>query len=80
MLKWHPGWVMGKIKPKESSENWINGKFASLDSKCRKVTTHKYRHINVLNVEMEPRMGDGENWTNGKFGKLNQWRICISGF
>ena len=27
-------------------------------------------HINVLNVETEPRMGDGENWTNRKFGKL----------
>ena len=41
MLKWNLGWVMGKIEPMESLENWINGKFASLDSKCRKVTTHK---------------------------------------
>ena len=31
------------------------------DSWGRKVTTHKCPHINVLNVETEPRMGDGEN-------------------
>ena len=36
--------------------------------------------INVLNIEMEPRKGEGDNQTNGKFGKLNQWKICISGF
>ena len=41
---------------------------------------HKCPHINVLNVETEPRMGKGDNRTNGKFGKLNQWKICISGF
>ena len=29
--------------------------------------------INVLNIEMEPRNGEGDNRTNGKFGKLNQW-------
>ena len=29
---------------------------------------------------MEPRKGEGDNQTNGKFGKLNQWKICISGF
>ena len=29
---------------------------------------------------MEPRMGEGDNQTNGKFKKLNQWKICISGF
>ena len=50
------------------------------DSWGRKVTTHKCPCINVLNVEMEPRMGEGDNQTNGKFGKLNQWKICISGF
>ena len=61
MLKWHPGWVMGKTEQMESLENWINGEFASLDSKCRKVTTHKCPWLNVLNVEMAPRMGDGEN-------------------
>ena len=52
---------MGKTGPKESLENWINGKFASMVFKCRKVTTHKCPHINVLNVEMEPRMGDDKN-------------------
>ena len=36
--------------------------------------------INVLNIEIEPRKGEGDNRTNGKFGKLNQWKICISGF
>ena len=25
-------------------------------------------------------MGGGENWANGNFGKLNQQKICISGF
>ena len=80
MLKWNLGWVTGKTEQKENSENWINGKFASLVTKCRKVTTHKYPCINVLNIEMEPRMGDGENWTNGKFRTLNQWKIHISGF
>ena len=50
------------------------------DSWGRKVTTHKCPRINVLNVETEPRMGDGDNRTNGKFEKLNQWKICISGF
>ena len=43
---------------------------------CRKVTIN----INVLNIEMEPRMGDRENWTNRKFRKLNQRKICISNF
>ena len=79
-LKWKLGWVTGKTEPKKNSEHWINRKFASLDSKCRKVTTHKHPRINVLNIEMEPRMGDGENWTNGKFRTLNQQGICISGF
>ena len=72
--------MTGKTEPKESLENWINGKFASPDSKCRKATTHKCSCINFLNVEIEPRMDDGENWTNGKFSKLNQLKICISGF
>ena len=71
---------MGKTEPMECLENWINGKFSSQDSKCRKVTTHKCPHINVLNVEMEPRIGDGENWTNEKFKKLNQWKICFTVF
>ena len=29
---------------------------------------------------MEARKGEGDNRTNRKFGKLNQWKICISGF
>ena len=97
----------GKTEPMESLENWINGKFTSSVSKCRKVTMHKCfkcwngkfgklnkrkiciscffstersPHMNVLNVEMEPRIGDRENWTKGKFRKLNQQKICISGF
>ena len=40
---------------------------------------HKCPCINVLNVEMEPRMGDREKLTKGKFRKLNQRKICISG-
>ena len=44
------------------------------------MSTHKCPRINVLNVEMEPRMGEGDNQTNGKLKKLNQWKICISGF
>ena len=36
--------------------------------------------INVLNIETEPRKGEGDNWTNGKFGKLNQLKIHISIF
>ena len=70
-------------------ENWTNRKFGKLNQwkihispvfwvKCRKVTMHKCPHINVLNVETKPRMGDGENWTNGKFRKRNQQKICIS--
>ena len=61
MLKWNLGWVTEKTEQMESSENCIDGKFRSLVSKCRKVTTHNCPCINVLNVEMEPRMGDGEN-------------------
>ena len=78
MLKRNLGWVMGKTEPKESSENWINGKFASLVSKCRKVTMHVCPCINVLNIEIEPRMGERENWTKGKFRKLNKWKIYNS--
>ena len=44
------------------------------------MSMHKCPRINVLNVETEPRMGEGDNQTNGKFEKLNQWKICISGF
>ena len=44
------------------------------------MSTYKCPRINVLNVETEPRMGEGNNRKNGKFGKLNQWKICISGF
>ena len=41
---------------------------------------HKCPCINVLDIEMEARKGEGNNQTNRKFGKLNQWKICISGF
>ena len=41
---------------------------------------HKCPWINVLNIEMEPRMGDGDNRTMESYGTLNQWKICISGF
>ena len=44
------------------------------------MSMHKCPCINVLNVETEPRMGEGDNQTNGKFEKLKQWKICISGF
>ena len=71
---------MEKTEPMQSLEHSINRKFLSQDSKSRKDTAHKFPSINVLNIEMERRIGDGENWTNGMFGKLNQWKICISGF
>ena len=80
MLKQNLGWVAEKTEPMESLENWINGKFASQDSKCRKVTTNKCPPINVLHIGKEPRKGEGDSRTNGKFGKLNQWKICIFGF
>ena len=44
------------------------------------LSTERSPHINVLNIEMEPRMGDWENWTKGKSRTLNQLKICISGF
>ena len=71
---------MGKTEPTEISQNWIKGKIASPVSKYRKVTTHKCPCINVLIIEMEPWKGEGDNQTNGQFGRLNQWKICISGF
>ena len=77
-MEMEPRMGNGKTEPMESLENWINGKFASLDSKCRKVTTHKCPHINVLNIEMEPRKGEGDNQTNWKLenwtnGNLHLW-------
>ena len=58
--------------------------FLALSSiKCRKVTTHKCPRMDVyapcINVETEPKMGDGENWTK-KFGKLNRRKTCVSSF
>ena len=67
-----------ETEPMKSSENWINGKFAALVSKCRKVTTHKCPCINVLNIEMEPRMGEGNKQTNGDLSALRkpEMQIC----
>ena len=54
-------WTVQKTESMENSHLWILSAQRSLH-----INVH---HINVLNVEMEPRMGDGENWTNGKFWK-----------
>ena len=50
-------------------------------SECRKVTTQKYfkrSHALILKWNLGWVMGKTEPME--KFGKLNQWKICVSGF
>ena len=62
---------------KGEGDNQTNGKFGKLNKWKICISgffnVERSLHINVLNVETEPRMSDRENWTNGKFTSLVLW-------